>query len=262
MFVNKIIALVIAEFGNDRYIMDCIKSIHNQSLPLGWKLDLRIGVDGNCNSTKVLKNNKVPFYYSNKNVGAYIMRNSLIYLNKAEIYSYFDSDDIMSDGYLFRVIMAIQNNDKLTMTRFENYEENMYTKIPNKGTGGHGGAMSFSHNILEKLGGYKSHRVSSDSDFIKRYEAMSSDKITLIEDKLYKRRRHCKSATGCNSTGLGSVFRNNIEFDMQNDRNNCILDFEKKLKSNIISGNDLNNVQNPYYIKPDIINLSLGDNRR
>ena len=82
----KTACIFIAAYNCPAYIMDCVQSIRGQRPAPGWQLDVRIGVDGCTRTADVLRKNKVPFYWSEKNHGAYIIRNSLIHLRPADAY--------------------------------------------------------------------------------------------------------------------------------------------------------------------------------
>jgi hypothetical protein len=47
---------------------------------------------------------KYPYWMAVKNVGHAIMRNALIATGKADMYAYFDADDVMFPDYLMKNI--------------------------------------------------------------------------------------------------------------------------------------------------------------
>lgn len=220
--MNKKIAIIISTYNCPEFIMDCIKSIKCQEPAYGWDYDIRIGVDG-CKVTKAaLKLKKIPFYYSEQNVGAYIIRNSLIYIEHADIYSYFDSDDIMTKNYIRTQINALsqKNINACILGKFQ-CDEKMH-KIKNDPVIESGGAMAFTHDVLQKVGGYYRHRCAGDTDMMERIK-MSGENILKINGGYYYRRRHKKSLTKSGATAYGGQYRKKVWGEMCKNRENGII---------------------------------------
>ena len=217
-------AIIIAAYNADKYILECYNSVKNQ-IPLeGWEYDIRIGVDGCQKTADVLRKNKIPFYWSEKNVGAYIMRNSLIAIGQADMYSIFDADDVMFANYISSTLSL---NADAVMSAKINCNENLK---PIQGARiEYGGAITFSKNILESLGGFYGVRVAADSDFMQRI-SMAGYKIHEINEPLYYRRRHPNALTKKSDTGIGSPYRKKVWKDMCEKREQGII----KIKPTVI----------------------------
>jgi glycosyltransferase involved in cell wall biosynthesis len=218
------IAIIIAAYAADKYILECYESVKNQ-IPLeGWEYDIRIGVDGCPKTADVLRKNKIPFYYSEKNVGAYILRNSLLYLDNADMYGYFDSDDCMFKNYCKKTIEA---NADAVMTAKINCNENLK---PIQGARiESGGAITFSHSVLQAIGGFYGVRCAADTDFMYRLQ-MAGYNIHEINEPLYYRRRHSESLTKKSDTGIGSPYRKKVWKMMTEKREQGII----KIKPTVI----------------------------
>ena len=220
----KTCAIIIAAYNADKYILDCYNSVKNQ-IPLeGVEYEIRLGVDGCQKTADVLRKNKIPFYFSEKNVGAYIMRNSLIYLSPADYYSYFDADDTMFPNYIKTVLSL---NADAVMTAKINCNENL--KPIQRSRIESGGAITFSHKILESLGGFYGVRCAADTDFMYRL-GMAGYSIFDINEPLYYRRRHSQSLTKKSDTGIGSPYRKKVWADMTAKREQGII----KIKPTIV----------------------------
>ena len=217
-------AIIIAAYNCDKYIIDCYNSVKNQ-IPLeGWEYEIRIGVDGCHKTADVLRKNNISFYYSEKNVGAYIMRNSLIYLKPADVYSYFDADDVMFPEYISK---SLKGNNAACMSAKINCNENLK---PIQGARiEKGGAITFSHKILDSLGGFYGVRVAADSDFMARIR-LAEYNIHEIKEPLYYRRRHSESLTKKSDTGKGSAYRKKVWKSMTEKREQGII----KIKPTVI----------------------------
>ena len=218
------VAIIIAACNCDKYILDCYHSVKNQIPLAGYEYEIRIGVDGCPKTADMLRKNKIPFYYSDKNVGAYIMRNSLCALAPADVYSIFDADDVMMLHYL--AMSLIKNYDAI-MTAKINCNEKL--KPIQRSRIESGGAITFSHKILESLGGFYGVRCAADTDFMYRIK-MAGFEIHEITEPLYYRRRHAGSLTKKSDTGIGSPYRKKVWRDMCQKREQGII----KIKPTVI----------------------------
>jgi glycosyltransferase involved in cell wall biosynthesis len=221
----KTVAIIIAAYNADKYILECYNSVKNQ-IPLeGWEYKIRVGCDGCQKTADVLRKNKIPFYYSDKNVGAYIMRNSLIYFNPfVDAFSYFDADDTMFPNYLKTVLSL---NTDAVMTAKINCNENLK---PIQGARiESGGAITFTHSVLQAIGGFYGVRCAADTDFMYRI-GMAGFDITEINEPLYYRRRHPNALTKKSDTGIGSPYRKKVWAMMTEKREQGIV----KIKPTVI----------------------------
>jgi glycosyltransferase involved in cell wall biosynthesis len=224
----KTCAIIIAAYDCAEYIIKCINSVKNQYRIPGWHYDLRIGVDGCKKTADVLKKNKIKFYWSKKNVGAYIMRNSLINFEKADIYSYFDADDVMLQGYIRYQINIINNVHQAVLLAKYQCDKNL-NYINRKPIIETGGAMAFTHEIWEALGGYYGYRCAGDTDFMERLK-MAGFKIYESLKGMYLRRRHPKSLTKSGVTRYGGAYRKKAWKEMCWNREQGII----KIKPTIV----------------------------
>lgn len=218
------LAVIIAAYNCDKYILDCYNSVKNQIPLAGYEYEIRIGVDGCQKTADVLRKNNISFWWSQQNVGAYITRNSLIALGKADYYSYFDADDCMFPEYLSK---SLQGNHDAIMTAKINCNEKL--KPIQRSRIESGGAITFSHKILELLGGFYGVRCAADTDFM--YRCIDSGfEIHEIHEPLYYRRRHSQSLTKKSDTGIGSQYRKKVWQSMCEKREQGII----KIKPTVI----------------------------
>lgn len=217
-------AVIIAAYNADKYILECYNSVKNQ-IPLeGWEYEIRVGVDGCKKTADVLRKNNIPFYWSDKNVGAYIMRNSLMAIAPADTYSIFDADDTMFTNYISSTLSL---NADAVMTAKINCNEKLKpiqgAKIEK------GGAITFTHDVLDRLGGFYGVRCAADTDFMFRCIDAGYE-IHEIKEPLYYRRRHSESLTKKSDTGIGSQYRKKVWRDMCEKREQGII----KIKPTVI----------------------------
>jgi glycosyltransferase involved in cell wall biosynthesis len=223
-------AIIIAAYNADKYILDCYESVKNQIPIPEYEIDIRVGVDGCQKTADVLRRAGIPFYYSDKNVGAYIMRNSLIYHAPADIYSIFDADDEMFEDYLIKTLSL---NADAVMTAKINCNENLK---PIQGARiESGGAITFTHSVLQAIGGFYGVRCAADTDFM--YRCIDAGfEIFEIKEPLYYRRRHSGSLTKKSDTGIGSHYRKKVWRDMCEKREQGII----KIKPTVIELKKIN----------------------
>lgn len=215
----KTCSFIIAAYDCPTYIMDCVNSIVAQNKPVGWIVDFRIGVDGCVKTSQVLTRAGVKHYFSPRNVGAYIMRNSLIALLKSDAYAYFDADDVAGPSYIKTSISAMQKTGIVLTGKYQVTPE---MKIIKTSGAEKGGAMTFTHQIWESVGGFYGYRCAADTDFMHRVE-MAGHKVELFNQPLYYRRRHAKSLTKSPRTGIGSPYRKRAWAEMCDKRKQGII---------------------------------------
>lgn len=213
----KLCAIIISAYNSAEYMKDLIESINNHLPVPGYEFETRIGVDGCQKTADKLISMNIPFYYSEKNVGSYIMRNSLIKIKPADVYAYFDADDVMKPEYLKR---SLESDADAVMTGKINCDENL-KPIKNVGVE-YGGAITFSNKVLEAVGGFVGVRCAADSDFIDRVKNSGFD-ILEINEPLYLRRRHKNSLTKSSKTGIGSAYRKKVWSEMTALRNHGVI---------------------------------------
>lgn len=202
----KKFAIIIAAAHTPEYIIDCVNSVLMQEITWGWEYDIRIGIDG-CNATsKILMRHNIKHWFSNENVGAYIIRNSLICLQPADVYGYFDADDVMKPDYLKTTIKAIESSHEAVILAKEEVNENLKS-LGRSHIIQDGGAISFTHGILEKLGGFQSFRCAGDTDFMRRIGIAGYEIYPVNNRAYYLRRRHGKSLTRSGQTVYGGEYR-------------------------------------------------------
>lgn len=215
----KSLSIIIPAWGCENYVMDCIKSVQKQTAVPGWNIEFHIGVDACEKTSQVLKKNKIKHYYSHRNVGHYVIRNILMALHKSDVYAYFDADDVMMPNYCRRTIEHIDISG-FTMCAKINCDSNLRPR--GKAVLENGGAMSFKHEIIEAVGGFRNYRCAADTDFMRRVE-MAGYTITKIPEGLYYRRAHARALTKRADTGMGSPYRKKVWAEMTEMRQRGII---------------------------------------
>lgn len=195
-------AVIISAYRASRWIEETLESVRRQDPYVGWRYTLRIGVDG-CEETSVrLRELRQPHWFSPRNVGPYVMRNSLIGIEPADAYAIFDADDLMEPDYLRTLLRW--TGDGIAGPSRRQIDENGVL-ISNK-IRYHCGVSVFSHSAWERLGGYRDWWISADYDIICRARAADIS-VTRPSRPLYRRRKHRGSLTADPEIGWGTAVR-------------------------------------------------------
>jgi len=206
------VAVILAAYqARADWLAQCLASIDASAATApGVAVHVRIGVDG-CEETAThLEDAGRSYYWTPENVGAYILRNSLIRLAPADVYVIFDADDVMLVEYVPIVTRTLKDyalvgpsrqecDADLTPTRFFRYRH---------------GVCAFRHEVLAKLGGYQAERLGADVDFIARARSARIHPH-ITGEACYLRRRHPASLTKAPDTGFGTVAREQARRRMQ-----------------------------------------------
>lgn len=200
-------AVIIAAWRAERWIAECLRSIRRQRVSGAWAIETRIGVDGCPVTSQKLLELGVGHWYSERNVGPYIIRNSLIGMKRADAYATFDADDVMLPGYLERLLRLVRKDGIAGSARATIGEDGRL--IMRRNNYGHGVAI-YSHNAWVRLGGFRPWRITADSDLIARALKLGIP-LRTTGRPLYRRRRHPGSLTQCPETKMGSDLREQLK---------------------------------------------------
>lgn len=211
----KTCAVLITAFKSKQYILETIKSLDKCRLPNYWTKEIFIGIDGCLETLDFLIEHGYHCYYSQENVGTYVLTNSLINLaleRNFDAFVRFDSDDIASDSFLYNGLSALESRNiiRASYRKFDN-SGNYVGK--NRAQGSYG-CVFFDKKILEAVGGYRHYRVSCDKDFVLRAAHSGFSIAKIIPPALYFYRQHNSSLTIANALGKHSKARQQIEFEM------------------------------------------------
>lgn len=192
--MNKLCTVIMPAYKSMAYIDEAIESLAAQTPREGWDYNLRLGIDG-CPFTreKVVTDETLgQFWYSEENVGAYVMRNSLIFIGLSDVYMTFDADDVMLPEYISTMLRVVEE-EEADIVGAAHY----YTEADGRLLGARpyqGGVCTFTLRALNMLGGFRSDRYASDTDFVFRARDAGLS-VQSIRVPLFNRRIHDKSLT-------------------------------------------------------------------
>lgn len=218
---NVKISIIIPAYKAGRYIEECLMSIQNQDCKN--EIEILVGID-NCQATlskiKSIKDNypNLKVYYSDKSVGPYVMRNSLVDIANHDNILFFDADDIMKPNMISMILKKYSSKSPIRF-KLVNFIDGSNYRTNNQRYHAHAHGVFFSHkSILKTTGGFKGWLCGADTEFIKRCEKNRIIDIK-IDDILFYRRIHPESLTQNRSTKHGSKVRQEAVNYINRNRN-------------------------------------------
>lgn len=220
------IGIIITAYNSEKFILDTVKSLVHQRLPTGWISKFYIGIDGCTKTADILKENKIPYYFSEKNVGTYILTNSLLLEAKkdfCDIYLRFDSDDIACENFLLFGINHVMSKNFIRCYQIL-CDENL-NPIHKNPVLAHG-SVFFTKSAFDKLGGYYHYRAGCDTNFYRRAEKLGYNLKISNNLPLYFYRQHSNSLMKNSEFGKGTTYRKTNRDIMNSDLEKGILCIE------------------------------------
>jgi glycosyltransferase involved in cell wall biosynthesis len=203
----KSVKIIVSAYKAQEYIEDFLQSFESQLPTEGWQYDLVIGVDGCKDTACKLDKLDINYAYSDINVGAYVIRNTLIKHNPGDAYIIFDADDIMRNDFITKHLQNIYKTGIVACYK-KRFQTTKSLESGTVGTYG-GGICAFTDAVWQDIGGFNSDRVASDTDLVIRM-ILSGKDIFIIEEPLFYYRQHHDSLTGSVQTSLSSDYRKKI----------------------------------------------------
>ena len=209
---NRKITISIPAYDVSMFIEECLDSIVNQKHLSNYDYEILVGIDG-CDKTKgkllEIKHNYefLKVFWFPKNVGGYVVRNTLAYKAMYNNLIFFDADDIMNDILVLNVIECLMTYP-IVRFMYNNFGEGNWAGRRSKEPAS--GVFGIKNSVFKELGGFVEFRVSSDDEFRDRSMRLGYKTCNIVDKNLFFRRRHKKSLTGDLTTKSGSVYRSGI----------------------------------------------------
>lgn len=209
---NKGVSIAMPAYNVSTLIGECLDSVVNQKHLSDYNYEVLVGVDG-CSETKnrllEIKHNYefLKVFWFPKNVGTYVVRNTLAYKAIYNNLIFFDADDIMCDMFIHDVVGYLEIYP-IVRFMYHNFGEGSWAGRRSKEPAS--GVFGIRTNVFKELGGFVEFRVSSDDEFRGRAMGSGYKTYNIVNKDLFFRRRHKKSLTGDPATKQGSAYRDVI----------------------------------------------------
>ena len=208
------ITVIIPAYKATQYIDHCINSINSVI-----EHEILIGVDA-CMETftaaKEYECNNIHVFYFTKNVGPYVIKNTLIDLAKYDNILFFDSDDVMAENTIDAVNNILLECDYASL-KYINFSG---TNINTKGHVMNDAIICIKKKLFNSLNGFYNWRCGADTEFTKRLE-YNNIKTKSFDHVCFYRRLCSTSLTHAKETGHGSPIRKSyVQIINTNQSNN------------------------------------------
>lgn len=206
------ISIIIPAYKATRYIDECLSSIKGNV-----EHEILIGVDGCEETYNHIKHLENVFYFP-KNMGPYVIKNTLVDVAKYDKLLFFDADDIMDQGALDRLarVIGLAHYIKLNYINFNNKRE----RIDLFGHKMNDAVIAIDKHVFNSLNGFYPWKCGADTEFSNRLQ-FNKVKCIALPDAFYYRRLHGENLTMKSETGHGSSIRNGYcDIINANTRNN------------------------------------------
>jgi glycosyltransferase involved in cell wall biosynthesis len=186
------VSIIIPAYRATKYIDECLASIKGDC-------EILIGVDACKETYNHIKHLDNVFYFP-KNVGPYIIKNTLVDVAKYENILFFDADDIMVTGSIENILNTLYRSDyvKLNYTNFHNRIK--------PGPIMNDAVVAIKKSVFNSLNGFYPWRCGADTEFAYRLQH-NHLKEGRINELCYYRRLHGENLTMKSETGHGSSIR-------------------------------------------------------
>ena len=206
---DKVLSIIISTYGHPHFLQECLNSIIESIKDLSC--EILVGIDCCHKTLEFIKNNsfdnRIRFYFFNKNVGPYIVKNSLTKISSSDYVLFFDSDDIVKHDLINDVVTNKSKYDliKPMYLDFSNDIKNIDYNILLSKTYGEG-VFAIKKELFLRFNGFEGWRCAADSDFMGR---LYKNKIKLLHTKKigFYRRIHKDSLTQHPTTNFFSPLR-------------------------------------------------------
>ena len=187
------VSIIIPAYKASKYIDECIDSLNVVDV------EVLIGVDGCEETYNHIKHLDNVFYFP-KNVGPYVIKNTLVDIAKNENIIFFDSDDVMITEAIENILDALYRSDyvKLNYMNFQDRIKNGHVM--------NDAVVAIKKSVFDSLNGFYPWRCGADTEFAYRlqYNNLKEGKVDVL---CYYRRLHGENLTMKAETGHGSPIR-------------------------------------------------------
>jgi len=222
----KSFSIIIPAFNSQEFIEECLDSIKNQTFfKDNDSYEILLGIDSCDETYKKVESIKHKYknlrvFMMDKNVGPYVVKNTLIPLVKYDNILFFDSDDIMHSDMIYEIYKLINDADyiRYNCMTFKHGEDKNINIISNRPPEG---VFYCNKKLLSKLVGFIPWRCAADTEFVNRFRNTGL-KLKTIKKPLFYRRNHPNSLCNNINTDFKSKTRREYAKEIRVRRSSSI----------------------------------------
>lgn len=208
LYLPKEVSIIIPSYNEPKFLYEClesvIKSVNNLSC------EILVGIDGCKKTLEFVKKNvfdaRIRFFYFEKNVGPYIIKNTLFEISKSENILFFDSDDLMGEDMIKKIIQSNRHNT-IVKPMYEEFSNDKNLNWTQGVSGKYGeGVFLTKREIFKRMNGFEGWKCAADSEFMNRIYK-NGIPISVTDKPVFKRRLHSNSLTQNPQTNYSSELR-------------------------------------------------------
>ena len=207
----RVLSVLMAVGPVHRWLAEAVRSVLEQELPEGWRLELLLGIDGCPESLaearRCATDPRVGIVSMPRPVGTYAVANALLRHAVGELVTRSDADDVQLSGRLGALAFLMAADPRLGMVNSYYSEADPETLRPTKTRNGPAdGVWLFRRALLQRLGGWQPWPCAADSELVGRAKALGAG-WQIHRAPLYLARTHGAQLTRSSATGRGSEIR-------------------------------------------------------
>ncbi|NDB81381.1 MAG: glycosyltransferase family 2 protein [Alphaproteobacteria bacterium] len=187
------VTIIIPAYKASKYIDECLASLS------AVDVEILIGVDGCEETYNHIKHLDNVFYFP-KNVGPYVIKNTLVDIAKNEYIIFFDADDVMITEAIENILDALYRSDYVKLN-YINFQDRI-----KPGQVMNDAVVAIKKSVFNSLNGFYPWRCGADTEFAYRLQ-YNNLKEGRVEQLCYYRRLHNENLTMRKETGHGSPIR-------------------------------------------------------
>jgi len=215
----RLVSLLMAVGPVSRWLAEAVRSVLEQELPEGWRLELLIGVDGVPESLEAARrlppDPRIGIASLVAPVGTYVVANTLLQHARGELIGRVDADDVLLPGRLSALIEALSDPTcGLANTHYAETDEEL--RVLRHLSGRADGVWLYRRSVLDALGGWRAWPCAADTDLYERARALGV-RACVVPRELYLARQHGQQLTSADETGRHSQVRAELREAIRRD---------------------------------------------
>jgi len=212
------LSIIISTYKNVEYLKSCFDSIIDS---VGdQEVEVLIGIDSCLETREYVMKNDFPdyfrFFFFKKNVGPYIVFNTLSDISLSKNIMFFGSDDLMGEQMVSNMINGLFSTDCIRAS-YVNFKDGSKIDTNSKKIS-EGGVFAIKKEVFDSLNGFEPWMCSADTEFMNRY-FKNKLKYRISSTVDFYRRIHNKGLTSRPDTGMTSKLRSHYVSLMTTKKN-------------------------------------------